>query len=68
MQQISFVLVRGLMASTAMLAAMPALAQQPAAAAIATDDAAAPADDGTIVVTGSRIRRDPLDEPRESVR
>lgn len=59
MQQANRRLIRGMMASSAiaaMLAAIPAFAQQePAASSIANSpDADA---DGTIVVTGSRIRR-----------
>ncbi|KQM62305.1 MULTISPECIES: TonB-dependent receptor plug domain-containing protein [unclassified Sphingomonas] len=63
MQHVQFGRVRSLMASTAImtaLAAIPAQAQQPVEASIATD--AAPASDDMIVITGSRIRRAGLDQ------
>ena len=68
MQHAHIGMIRGLMASTAMLAATPVLAQQamPQAAtsadqSIATSADAAPDGDEAIVVTGSRIRRPGLD-------
>lgn len=67
MQHVQNGMIRGLMASTAVLAAlvaMPALAQQapaPADQSIATSVDAAADTDEAIVVTGSRIRRAGLD-------
>ncbi|QQV76809.1 TonB-dependent receptor [Sphingomonas aliaeris] len=65
MQHVHNGMIRDLMASTAVLAALiatPALAQQtPADQSIATTVDADPAAEETIVVTGSRIRRAGLD-------